>query len=157
MKTLKQLMLLFLMCIATQTFAQGQLSSPDNVTPKYLETIFENAYMDVLDVKDTFIKIKDSQTMYLDIDPKQRYISINSVYTVKKGAKKDEILEVFNTVNKEVIMIKCYYNESAHTVSFYYYFWIDNGFSDKTFVSAVKLFQSGVTLALQKDVNKTVF
>jgi len=157
MKTLKKLMLLVLLCVATQSFGQGQLTSSEDVTPQYLKTIFENAYVDVLDVKETFIKIKDNQTMYLDIDSKKRYISINSVYTVKEGAKKDEILEVFNTVNKEVIMIKCYYNESAHTVSFYYYFWIDNGFSDKTFVSAVKLFQSGVTLALSKDPNKTVF
>lgn len=157
MKNLKLLLLLVLLSVSTQSFSQEKLSSPDDVTPQYLENIFKNAYIDVLEVKDTFVKIKDNRTLYLDIDSQKRFISISILYTLKEGAKKDEILEVFNAINKDVLMIKCHYNESAHSVSFYYYFWIDNGFSDKTFVSAVKLFQTGVTLAISKDSNNTIF
>lgn len=100
MKNLKLLLLLVLLSVSTQSFSQDQLSSPDNVTPQYLENIFKNAYIDVLEVKDTFVKIKDNRTLYLDIDSQKRFISISILYTLKEGAKKDEILEVFKRLIK---------------------------------------------------------
>ena len=137
-------------------YAQNELMSGDAITSEKLKTLFDNAYIDVLETKDTYVKIKDSKTLYIDIDSKKRFISINASYTLQKGANEKDILELFNRINKEVLMIKCYHNKEANTVSFYYYYWIDGGYSNKTIISAVKLFQVGIDLALIKDEKKNI-
>ena len=158
MKTLQKLLfLLLLFSITTQSFAQDKLMSPEDVTSSSLEQLFKSAYIKVSEVKDSYLKIEDARTVYLDIDNKKRFIGLNTVYNLQDNVSKSEILDIFNTINKEVLMVKCYYNESSNTVSFFYHFWMDGGYSTKTLVSTVKLFQQAVSLALTKDVENKIF
>lgn len=157
MKTLQKLLFLLLFSITTQSFAQEKLMSPKDVTSSSLEQLFKSAYIKVTEVKDSYLKIEDARTVYLDIDNKKRFIGLNTVYNLQDNVSKSEILDIFNTINKEVLMVKCYYNESSNTVSFFYHFWMDGGYSTKTLVSTVKLFQQAVSLALTKDVDNKIF
>jgi hypothetical protein len=157
MKTIKTLSIALLLLATSFSFAQNGLQDGEAVSASKLKTLFEDAYIDVLDTQDTFIKVKDSKTVYVDVDSKKRFISFNSVYNLQKGVSDKEILELFNKVNKDVIMLKCYYNKEGNTVSFFYYYWIDGGYSNKTVINAFKLFQVGIDLALTKDEKKNIF
>tara|TARA_R110002012_G_scaffold275325_2_gene461896 strand:+ start:1962 stop:2435 length:474 start_codon:yes stop_codon:yes gene_type:complete len=157
MKTIKTLSIALLLLATSFSFAQNGLQDGEAVSASKLKTLFEDAYIDVLDTQDTFIKVKDSKTVYVDVDSKKRFISFNSVYNLQKGVSDKEILELFNKVNKDVIMLKCYYSKEGNTVSFFYYYWIDGGYSNKTVINAFKLFQVGIDLALTKDEKKNIF
>jgi hypothetical protein len=157
MKTIKNLSIALLLLVTSFSFAQNDLQNGEDMTASKLKTLFENAYIDVLETKDTYIKVKDSKNVYIDVDSKNRFISFNSVYNLQKGVSDKEILELFNKVNTDVIMLKCYYNKEGNTVSFFYYYWIDGGYSNKTIINAFKLFQVGIDLALTKDEKKNIF
>jgi hypothetical protein len=137
--------------IAAQTVYQAS-----DVTPKFLKVIFDNAFIEVLEVKDNYIVVKDVFTIYIDIDANKRFVTFSSTYPLVTGAKKLDVLELMNIINKEVAQIKVYFNESNNSVSYYYYFWTEGGFTVKSMISAVRLYKSALTLSLNKDEKKLI-
>ena len=99
--------------------AQGVIPS-EKLTPELLKETFENAFIEVLEVKETYVKVKDTYSVFFDIDPKKRYVTLSGVYQIVDGAKKSDVLELMNKINKEVALIKIFYNEDTNTISYYY-------------------------------------
>ncbi len=145
----------FIMFASFGSFAQRVVSS-DELTTQVLKETFENAYIEVLDVKDTYIKVKDVFTVYMDIDKNKRYIAFNSVYNLVEGTSPAKALALMNKLNAEVALIKAYYTESSNTITYYYYFWTDGGFTQKSLVSALKLYKTALNLSLDKDTEKLI-
>jgi hypothetical protein len=109
MKTVtKKFKFLIVSClfISAISFSQ-QLISKQEVSPQKLSGIFKNAYVEVLSVQETYLKVKDVFTSFIDIDSKKRYISISGNYRIEPNTSKLQILELINKINREVIMVKC--------------------------------------------------
>jgi hypothetical protein len=137
------------------SYAQ-RLVSEDELTTQLLKETFDNAYIEVLEVKDTYIKVKDVFTVYMDIDKNKRYVAFNSTYNLSDKATPTKALALMNKLNAEVALIKAYYTESSNTITYYYYFWTEGGFTQKSLVSALKLYKTALNLSLEKDTEMLI-
>lgn len=146
---------LLIMLFATKAFSQS-LVTTDELSPSLLKETFENAYIEVLEVKDTYIKVKDVFTVYMDIDKSKRYVAFNSTYNLAEGTSPAKALALMNKLNAEVALLKAYYTESSNTITYYYYFWTDGGFTQKSLVSALKLYKTALNLTLEKDTEMLI-
>ena len=63
---LPSLIYLFVLFLATTNSFSQRLINANEVTPAFLKETFDNAYIEVLEVKDTYIKVKDVYAIYLD-------------------------------------------------------------------------------------------
>lgn len=157
MKMLKfsTVLCLFMLFASVGSYAQ-RLVSEDELTTQLLKETFDNAYIEVLEVKDTYIKVKDVFTVYMDIDKNKRYVAFNSTYNLSDKATPTKALTLMNKLNAEVALIKSYYTESSNTITYYYYFWTEGGFTQKSLVSALKLYKSALNLSLEKDTEMLI-
>lgn len=146
---------LFMLFASVGSYAQ-RLVSEDELTTQLLKETFDNAYIEVLEVKDTYIKVKDVFTVYMDIDKNKRYVAFNSTYNLSDKATPTKALTLMNKLNAEVALIKSYYTESSNTITYYYYFWTEGGFTQKSLVSALKLYKSALNLSLEKDTEMLI-
>lgn len=157
MKNFKLSTVLFLLVLFTSfgSFAQRVVSS-DELTPQLLKETFDNAYIEVLETKDTYIKVKDVFSVYLDIDKNKRYVALNAVYNLSDKATPAKALELMNKLNGEVALIKTYYTPKTNTITYYYYFWTEGGFTQKSLIGAFKLFKTALNLSLEKDTDMLI-
>ena len=158
MKTLKlsTVIYLFILFLTTNSSFSQRIINTTEVTPSFLKETFENAYIEVQEVKDTYLKVKDVFTIYVDLDPNKRYITLSSVYNLTEGTSKKDALELVNKINTEVALIKMYYSESTNSISYYYYFWTEGGFTQKSLIGALRLYKSALSLTLEKDTAKLI-
>ncbi|MEZ4786987.1 hypothetical protein [Flavobacterium haoranii] len=157
MKTLKVIIFSFFIIALLSTEATAQrLVQANEVTPQFLKETFENAYIEVEQVADTYIKVKDSYSVFVDIDPSKRYVTLSGVYQIVDGASKEKVLELMNKINGEVALIKIVYSEKANNIGYYYYFFIEGGFTQKSLVGALKLYKNALNLSLAKDTEMLI-
>ena len=158
MKTLKlsSVVYLFVLFLATTNSFSQRLINANEVTPTFLKETFDNAFIEVQEVKDTYIKIKDVFSIYLDIDANKRFITLSGVYNLVEGTSKKDALELVNKLNAEVALIKVYYSESSNSITYYYYFWTEGGFTQKSLIGAVRLYKTALNLSLDKDTAKLI-
>ncbi len=158
MKTLKlsSVVYLFVLFLATTNSFSQRLINANEVTPAFLKETFDNAFIEVQEVKDTYIKIKDVFSIYLDIDANKRFITLSGVYNLVEGTSKKDALELVNKLNAEVALIKVYYSESSNSITYYYYFWTEGGFTQKSLIGAVRLHKTALNLSLDKDTAKLI-
>ena len=158
MKTLKlsSVVYLFVLFLATTNSFSQRLINANEVTPAFLKETFDNSFIEVQEVKDTYIKIKDVFSIYLDIDANKRFITLSGVYNLVEGTSKKDALELVNKLNAEVALIKVYYSESSNSITYYYYFWTEGGFTQKSLIGAVRLYKTALNLSLDKDTAKLI-
>lgn len=152
---LSTVLCLFMLFASFGSFAQRVVSA-DDLTPQLLKETFDNAYIEVLEVKDTYVKVKDVFTVYMDIDKSKRYIAFNSTYNLSDKATPAKALALMNKLNAEVALLKAYYNESSNTITYYYYFWTEGGFTQKSLIGALKLYKTALNLTLEKDTEMLI-
>jgi len=147
--------LLAFLFITSVGYSQRMVAA-NEITPQFLKETFDNAFIEVTEVKETFIKVKDVFNMYLDIDKNQRYIAISSTYNLVDGTSPAKALALMNKINAEVALIKVYYNQNNNSITYYYYFWTEGGFTQKSLISAFRLYKSALTLTLEKDTDRII-
>ena len=158
MKTLKLLSVVYLFAlflITTNSYSQ-KLINASEVTSSFLKETFDNAFIEVQEVKDTYIRVKDGYSIYLNIDANKRYITLSGVYNLVEGVSKKDALELVNKLNTEVALIKVYYSESTNSITYYYYFWTEGGFTQKSLIGALRLYKTALNLCLDKDTAKLI-
>lgn len=156
MRTIK-LNLVFIAFLLTSFVSHAQkLVTANELTPQFLKETFDNAYIEVLEVKDTYVKVKDTYTIFLDIDDKKRFVTLSGTYNIKAGANKSDIMNLVNKINSEVALIKVYYSETSNTITYYYYFWTEGGFTQKSLIGSLKLYKEALNLSLDKDTGRLI-
>lgn len=149
--------ILVALCLFFGTVSQAQtVVKPEEVTPAFLKETFENAAISITEVKDTYIKVKDVFDIYLDIDPSKRFVSFSGSYPLVEGTSAAKAMELMNKLNTDVIMVKSYYYPTSNTISCYYYFWIEGGFTKQNMLKAFKMMNPAINLILQKDVDRII-
>lgn len=146
---------MILLCCVSSLQAQS-VAKPEEVNSQFLKETFENAAISVLEVKDTYIKVKDIFDFYIDIDPTKRFVTFSGSYPLVEGTNPAKALELMNKLNTDVIMVKTYYFPTSNTISCYYYFWIEGGFTKQNMLKSFKMMNPAVNLILQKDVDRII-
>lgn len=126
------------------------------VTPAYLKIICATNGITVSEMKDNFIKINNGIDMYLDIDEKNEYIIFNNNYSLSDKATPAKALELVNKINSEVVFISARYHQKENTIEYRYYFWIKDGFSDQSLISALDIYKEAFSFSLDKDTEKLI-
>lgn len=142
---------IFFLC---QWSAAQTLHTTADLTPTFLKQTFDDALVEVLEVKDTYLKTKDVFDFYVDIDPTKRFVSFSGNFLLVEGASPAKVLELVNRFNTEIIMVKSYYNPAVNAVTVYYYFWTEGGFTKTSLLKSYKMMRLAINLMLEKDVNK---
>ena len=106
--------------------------------------------------KISYIKVKETFEIYIDIDSKKRFLYMNISYPLVAEATPSKVYQLMNKLNREIILMKCYYNPEKNTVNYAYDFWIESGFTNRTFINAIKMFSSALSLSLDKDTDKLI-
>ncbi|MQP51930.1 MULTISPECIES: hypothetical protein [unclassified Flavobacterium] len=133
-----------------------QLSKPEEITPQFLKETFEAAFITIEEVGDTYIKVKDTYSVFIDIDPSKRFVTLSGIYRIVDGAKKDKVMDLMNKINGEVALVKAVYSEKSNNFGYYYYFFTEGGFTKKSLIGAFKLYITALDLSLKKDTDKLI-
>ena len=136
--------------ISTISFSQNYIDNTTLNAQKVAE-IFKNAYIEVLEVNSSYLKVKDKYETFVDLDSQNRYISISGNYALQPNLTKMEILEFINKLNTEVALVKSYYGENNNSINYVAYLWIEKGFTDATLIKTLKSYNLALDLILQKD------
>ena len=154
MKNLKKikfaLVLIVLLFLSNKISAQ-QLIKASEVTPAYLKILCATNGINVSEIKDNFIKINNGVEMYLDIDEQNEYFIFNNNYSLSDKATPAKALELVNKINSEVVFISARYHQKENTIEYRYYFWIKDGFTDQSLISAISMYKDAFTFSLGKD------
>jgi len=155
MKTLnitsKKLKLVFIgLFISTISFSQNYVDS-STLTVEKLAEIFKNAYVEVLEVKNSYLTVKDKYKTFIDLDSQNRYIALSGNYALKPNLNKVEILDFINKINTEVALVKAYYKEANNSINYIAYLWIEKGFTEATLIKTLQSYNLALDLVLQKD------
>lgn len=152
---LSKMAIVFLLFLGTAARSQN-LVPAENLTSAFLKQTFENAYIKVLETQDSFIKAQETYDVFVDIDPSKRFVSFSSSYALVPGATRKDALELMNLLNSDIILVKSYYIEKNNSINYVAYFWTDRGFNPQAMISAFKMYNSALTLSLQKDTAKII-
>lgn len=130
--------------------------SPEDLSVNFLKQTFENALMNVTEVKDTYIIVKETFNIYVEVDANKRYVALSAAYPLREDATEAEIMQLMNKLNAEIILAKFYYSKSSHSIGYVYYFWTERGFNSTSLLSATKLFSQAINLSLEKDTTRII-
>lgn len=157
MKNLKlsKLFYLFILFFSLHSTAQRVIET-NELNTNLLKETFNNAFIDVLETTENYIVIKNTYKTYLDIDKDKRYILISNTYKLVNGTSKKDALELINKLNNDVALVKTFYTESSNTITFYYYFWTEGGFTQKSLIGSLRLYKLALDLSLQVDTAKLI-
>ena len=148
-------LLILFICTVLAVNAQ-KLILPTEITPALLKNICEDAAIKVEETKDTYVKVKETFAIYLDIDKEKRFIYMNISYPLVAGTTSSKALALVNKLNQEIILLKCYYSSEKNTIYYGYDFWVENGFSNRTLINTIKMFSKALSLSLDKDTEKLI-
>jgi len=155
MKLLKLKMFVMLLFLSAITFSQN-LIQPQEITSEKLSQIMKSAYYDVIDVKESYISIKDGVKTFFDIDKNKRFISFSGSFSLNENFSKEQKLALLNEINTQVLLIKAYHKESNNSINYIYHFWTEGGFTDTSLVKAYKIYKSALTRTLEIDKQKII-
>lgn len=157
MKAIKKLPIVLVMLLMATTFAKAQnLIKATEVTPAYLKIVCAMSDLNVTEVKENYIKVEDVYDIYLDLDSEKKFILFNSEYPLVDGVSSVKALELMNRINKGVIVINAHFDPLKNAIEYRYYFWIKDGFSDESLISAIRMYKDALTYTLEKDTDKII-
>jgi hypothetical protein len=152
MKNIKFLLLAVVtMIMSANVLSAQRVYNSDELNGKLLDEIFQNAAMKTSNVNDRFLDVKSAYTYNIDLDNNNRYFTISAKYKFSDTAKKADIQDLLNLINKDVAVVKAYTDEKFSSITYIYYFWTEGGFTARSAVSALRLMDAALDLSLQKD------
>lgn len=157
MKT-KFLLLLFALSISTakaQNSSTPKVLFADDYTTATIEKILQKEGIEVLDTQPTFMKINLGNELkivtYIDVDGDKQYLIFNGNNSLKEGTSPAKAKELVSDINSQTNFIKAGYDQENNKIEFRYYFWIKDGFTDKSLVSALEMYRLTYMYAFSVD------
>ena len=136
--------------------APGDIVSKDNVTIEMVKAIFENSFYDVTETAAAYIKIKDTYSIYIDLDKDNRYLTFSVNWPINDNFSSQDKFLLLNKIGKDVLVVTPYYNEGGTSLIVKATVWIEGGSTVKNIVLTEKIFVKALNLILDKDVNKII-
>lgn len=144
--------------IASMSFGQtsNEIIDKNNASIPKLKTIFERAFYDVSEVKESSMVVKDVISIYVDLDPNNRFISLSIYIPINDNVSTQKKLNFLNTIAKDVVFATPYYSESGKVMVIKTYIMLEGGNTEKNIILTEKLFVTAITLILTKDTDKII-
>ena len=126
------------------------LIEPDEVSPEMLRDLFVEAYMDASIDKDGDTLVTETYRSYIVPTLEGKWIRVYAVFGANPDAAPDDKLEYANRVNRELIIVRSYVEESGR-FTFEHYIPVEGGITKKAIVLAVRRFHRILEAAIRKD------
>ncbi len=122
-----------------------------------LEKILKSSGIEVLDTQPAFLRIylgkEPKITTYIDIDGDKQYLIFNGSNSLKEGTTPTQAKELVSDINTQTNFIKAGYIQEKNKIEFRYYFWINDGFTEKSLINALEMYRITYTYAFSVDKN----
>ncbi|MDD2797907.1 MAG: hypothetical protein PHV20_04875 [Bacteroidales bacterium] len=136
------------------SFAQAVVQS-ENMTPDLLETLCKNQGIAVLEKHDSYLLVKTGGaypiSMYLDISSEKDYIMMNNSNDFVEGTDSIKAKNLVSDINSKTNFVKAGYIPEKSKIEFRYYFWIKDGFTEKSLFSALEMYRLTYIYAITLD------
>lgn len=122
-----------------------------------IESILKAAGIEVSETQPTFLKIflgKELKiTTYIDIDGDKQYLLFNGSNALKEGTTPVQAKDLVSDMNSQTNFIKAAYNQEKNKVDFTYFFWIKDGFTGNSLLSALEMYRITYMYTFSLDKN----
>jgi hypothetical protein len=152
--------------LATITIVNGQQKASFSVpkvifanekTTQTLEKILKNAAIEVVEVQDTFLEVNlgDNPKIktFIDVDGDRQFLIFNGSNALQEGTTATQAKDLVSDMNSQTNLIKATYDEEKNKIDFSYFFWIKDGFTEKSFVSALEMYRLTYMYTFSVDKN----
>jgi hypothetical protein len=147
----------FTMTLSAQVHTEpGLIVSKENVTIDLVKAIFENSFYEVTETAATYIKIKDTYTIFIDVSKDNRYLVFSVNWPINDTFSSQDKFLLLNKIAKDVLLVTPYYNEGGTSLIVKTTVWIEGGTTVKNIVLTEKIFVKALSLILEKDTNKII-
>jgi hypothetical protein len=149
--------LIIVLFFLSLSFIYGEeIIDKESLNVEKVHQLFKDAFYEVtLDPKG-FLVLKDIFKIYVDLDPKNRYISFSVYFPIREDASMAERYKLLNVLNKEIILIRSFIQDSNNVITIQYYLYLENGTTPKNVIVAEKMFVNALRLVLDKDPTKII-
>jgi hypothetical protein len=130
--------------------------SKENASIEMVKAIFENSFYEILKTEDSFIQIKDTYNIYIDLSKDNRYLVFSVNWPIDDNFSSQDKLLLLNTISKDVLLVTPYYNEGGTSLIVKATVWIEGGATVKNIVLAEKIYVKALNLILEKDTKKII-
>ena len=134
----------------------NDIISKENVTIDLIKSIFQNSFYEITDTTATYIKIKDTYSIYIDLDEEKRYLTYSVNWPVNESFSLQQKFDLLNRISKEVLVVTPYYSTSGSTLVVKTTVWIEGGNTAKNIVLNEKIFLKALNLVLDKDTLRII-
>ncbi|MCX6248655.1 MAG: hypothetical protein NTW10_13100 [Bacteroidetes bacterium] len=134
----------------------GLIVSKENVTIEMVKAIFENSFYEILKTDATYIQIKDTYNIYIDLSKDNRYLVFSVNWPIEDSSSSQDKLLLLNMISKDVLLVTPYYNEGGTSLIVKATVWIEGGATVKNIVLAEKIYVKALNLILEKDTKKII-
>ncbi|MCX6220022.1 MAG: hypothetical protein NTZ69_03445 [Bacteroidia bacterium] len=155
MKTKLLLVVLFVLTLSNVKAQSPGNAKTDAELPKVvfandffsatLEKILKSSGIEVLDTQPTFLRIYLGKELkistYIDIDGDKQYLIFNGSNALKEGTTPAQAKELVSDINSQTNFIKAGYDQEHNKIEFRYYFWIKDGFTENSIISALEMYR----------------
>ncbi len=128
---------------------KDDLINKENLSQELLQSLFEQAFLDVRLNEDGDLYIQDRWKVWIDIDESGRYIAYRMYFALTEESTPEDRLDYVNSMNNDFILIKTVAHKDY--VSFSYFLWVEGGVTTKNIIMAFRIFLSVVEQALAED------
>lgn len=116
-----------------------ELVTPDNASKALLQSIFDEALMDVSIDDDGDILIQEEIKCYVFLSENKDRVRLLTLFGIAETATRAQCLECVNAINSEYVMVKAYI-ASEKTLAMEYDIYLKGGVPKKTIALTVKRF-----------------
>jgi hypothetical protein len=134
----------------------SDIISKDNVTIDMVKAVFENSLYDVKETAATYIMVKDTYSIYIDLDKNNRYLVFSVTWPINEGFSLQDRFDLLNMISKDVLVVTPYYTDSKNSIVIKSTLWIEGGTTVKNIVLTEKIFLQALNLILDKDTRKII-
>jgi hypothetical protein len=157
MKT-KLVLLLFILLVSTanaQNSSTPKIIFADDYITSKMDGIFKTAGIEIVNTQPTFMEINLGNELkiktFIDVDGDKQYLIFNGGNSLKEGTSPAKAKELVSDINSQTNFIKAGYDQDKNVIEFRYYFWIKDGFTDKSLVSALEMYRLTYMYAFSID------
>jgi hypothetical protein len=129
----------------------------DNYLLATLEKVMKTAGIEVLNTQPTYLEIYLGKELkvktFIDVDTEKNYLLLNGNAALVDGANAAQAYQLVSEMNLGTNFIRAAYSPEKNKIYFTYYYWIKDGFTEKSFISALEMYRLTYMYAFTFDKN----
>lgn len=142
---------------AKASFTPAKVLYADDYLFATLEKVMKAAGIEVLNIQPTYLEIYLGKELkiktFIDVDTEKNYLLLNGNAALVDGANAAQAYQLVSEMNLGTNFIRAAYSPEKNKIYFTYYYWIKDGFTEKSFISALEMYRLTYMYAFSFDKN----